>query len=291
MRLQAEKLAIIAPDLKIRANKLANTVWEGIHNRNKAGIGDNFWQFKKYEYGDPVHLIDWKKSAKSSSFFIQEQELSTVQNINIWRDSSNSMNYSSRKSLDKKIYIANLITLVLSMILIKQSEKVKINGSNINYSNSEEAINLISDQLSNIKTNNNNFKPNIEEIDNGSNCILIGDFLYSTENIEKIIKNLSSRKINGMLIHIIDPAEQKFPFKGRVNFKGLEGENPHLIGNAESVQKEYLKKFKKHLDTIKIITESYKWNYFMHITDQELVELVIKIYTSFINSNTKDIEI
>ncbi len=291
MRLQAEKLVTIAPDLKIRANKLANTVWEGIHNRNKAGIGDNFWQFKKYEYGDPVHLIDWKKSAKSSSFFIQEQELSTVQNINIWRDSSSSMNYSSRKNLDKKIYIANLITLVLSMIFIKQSEKVKINGSNINYSNSEEAINLISDQLSYIKTNNNNFEPNIEEIDNGSNCILIGDFLYSTENIEKIIKNLSSRNINGMLIHIIDPAEQKFPFKGRVNFKGVEGENPYLIGNAESVQKEYLKKFKKHSDTIKIITESYKWNYFMHITDQELVELVIKIYTSFINSNTKDIEI
>ena len=128
MRLQAEKLATIAPDLKIRANKLANTIWEGIHNRNKAGIGDNFWQFKKYEYGDPVHLIDWKKSAKSSSFFIQEQELSTVQNINIWRDSSSSMNYSSRKNLDKKIYIANLITLVLSMIFIKQSEKVKING-------------------------------------------------------------------------------------------------------------------------------------------------------------------
>ena len=291
MRLQAEKLVTIAPDLKIRANKLANTVWEGIHNRNKAGIGDNFWQFKKYEYGDPVHLIDWKKSAKSSSFFIQEQELSTVQNINIWRDSSSSMNYSSRKNLDKKIYIANLITLVLSMIFIKQSEKVKINGSNINYSNSEEAINLISDQLSYIKTNNNNFEPNIEEIDNGSNCILIGDFLYSTENIEKIIKNLSSRNINGMLIHIIDPAEQKFPFKGRVNFKGVEGENPYLIGNAESVQKEYLKKFKKHSDTIKIITESYKWNYFMHITDQELVELIIKIYTSFINSNTKDIEI
>lgn len=291
MRLQAEKLVTIAPDLKIRANKLANTVWEGIHNRNKAGIGDNFWQFKKYEYGDPVHLIDWKKSAKSSSFFIQEQELSTVQNINIWRDSSSSMNYSSRKNLDKKIYIANLITLVLSMIFIKQSEKVKINGSNINYSNSEEAINLISDQLSYIKTNNNNFEPNIEEIDNGSSCILIGDFLYSTDNTEKIIKNLSSRNINGMLIHIIDPAEQKFPFKGRVNFKGVEGENPYLIGNAESVQKEYLKKFKKHSDTIKIITESYKWNYFMHITDQELVELIIKIYTSFINSNTKDIEI
>ena len=29
MRLQAEKLVTIAPDLKIRANKLANTVWEG----------------------------------------------------------------------------------------------------------------------------------------------------------------------------------------------------------------------------------------------------------------------
>ena len=291
MRLHAEKLASIAPDLAIKANKLANTVWEGIHNRNKAGIGENFWQFKKYEYGDPIHLIDWKKSAKSSNVFIQEQELSTVQNINIWRDSSKSMNYSSNKNIDSKLYVANLIALTLSIIFLKKSEKVNLNGLNNKNSNNEETISLMTDYITNSISSNDQTSPNIEEISNGSTSILIGDFLYNIEITEKIIKNLSNRNINGFIIHVMDPAEEKFPFTGRINFKGVEGEDPYLIGNAESIKQEYINKFKEHSNSIKTISESYGWNYFIHVTNQELVNLIIKIYASFIDNHSKDLEI
>ena len=212
MRLQAEKLASITPNLSIRANKLANTVWEGIHNRNKTGIGENFWQFKKYEYGDPIHLIDWKKSAKSENIFIQEQELSTIQNINIWRDTSNSMKYSSNKNIDTKIHIADLITLTLSIILIKNGERVRLNPLNSINFNGEEAIKIITSEIKSKIPNKFQSNPNIEEIKNGSTCILISDFLYDTEITDQTIKNLSSRNISGLLIHIIDPAEKYFPW-------------------------------------------------------------------------------
>ena len=73
----------------------------------------------------------------------------------------------------------------------------------------------------------------------------------------------------------MDPAEEKFPFTGRINFKGVEGEDPYLIGNAESIKQEYINKFKEHSNSIKTICESYGWNYFMHVTNQELVNLII----------------
>ena len=79
MRIKAEKLTLQIPSLLIKANNIANTVWEGVHNRNKAGVGENFWQFRKYEYGDPAHLIDWKKSAKSYDTFVQEKDNHTAE--------------------------------------------------------------------------------------------------------------------------------------------------------------------------------------------------------------------
>ena len=291
MRLQAEKLANIAPNLSIKANKLANTVWEGIHNRNKTGIGENFWQFKKYEHGDPIHLIDWKKSAKSQDFYIQEQELSTIQNINIWRDTSNSMNYSSSKNIESKINIANLITLTLSIILVKNMEKVKLNSIGLKYNNDNKAIELITNQLITKTSKKYQSHPNSEEIINGSTSILIGDFLYNPKNTENIIKTLSSRNINGLLIHIVDPAEKLFPYSGRINFKGTEGEEPHLVGNADTIKKQYLDKFNKHCNKLKNLSESYGWNYFMHITNQDLVELIIKIYSNLSSNNQENIEI
>jgi len=280
MRLQAEKLATITPNLSVKANKIANTVWEGIHNRNKAGIGENFWQFKKYEYGDPVHLIDWKKSAKSTNIFIQEQELSTIQNINIWRDTSNSMKYSSNKSINPKIYIANLITLALSIILIKNGERVILNATNSKNSSGEEAIKKITHEINSEITSKFQSNPNIEEIKNGSTCILISDFLFNTEIIEQTIKNLASRNITGLLIHIIDPAERTFPYSGRINFNGLEGEEPYLIGNANAIKKNYINAFKEHSKKILNISQSYRWNYFMQLTNEDLIKLMIKIYFS-----------
>ena len=291
MRLKAEKLATITPNLSIRANKIANTVWEGIHNRNKAGIGENFWQFKKYEYGDPIHLIDWKKSAKSTNIFIQEQELSTIQNINIWRDTSSSMKYSSNKSIDPKIYIANLITLTLSIILIKNGERVSLNALNSKNSSGEEAIKKITHEINNKIASKFQSRPNMEEIKNGSTCILIGDFLYNTKITEQTIKNLANRNITGLLIHIIDPAERSFPYSGRINFNGLEGEEPYLIGNANAIRKDYLNTFKEHSNKIKNTAQSYRWDYFMQVTNEDLIKLMIKIYFSVANHKENNIKI
>ena len=55
MRLKAEELSSQISTLYIKADRIANTIWEGMHSRNKDGLGDNFWQFRKYEYGDPAH--------------------------------------------------------------------------------------------------------------------------------------------------------------------------------------------------------------------------------------------
>ena len=133
-------------------------------------------------------------------------------------------------------------------------------------------------------------KPNLNEIKNNSTSILIGDFLYNAKITKHIIKTLSSRNVNGTIIHIIDPAEKSFPFKGRINFNGLEGEDPYLIGNVEAVKKEYCDIFEKHIKNTKNTAKSYGWNYFMHITDRPLEELMIDIYFKISKYNEANIE-
>ena len=110
MREQAERIAARIPNINLRANKIAESIWTGLHSRKKVGPGESFWQFRKYEHGDPAQLIDWRRTAKTNEIFIQERELETVQNIVLWRDTSDSMNFTSDKNIDKKIERANLIS-------------------------------------------------------------------------------------------------------------------------------------------------------------------------------------
>ena len=269
MRLKAEELSNKIPSLYVKADRIANTIWEGMHNRNKDGLGDNFWQFRKYEYGDPAHLIDWKKTAKSNETFIQEKELQTLQNFVIWRDTSKSMNFRSSESIDTKLYRANLFTLALTIILSKSGENIVLNGLKSKLLKGGNAVNFVSNQINEKVTDSFKSSPNINEIKNNSDVILIGDFLNNINETEKTIKELSNRGINGIIIQILDPAERFFPYKGRINFNGLEGEKNILIGKAESVRNDYKKAIKIHIEKLEKLTTSYSWKYILDNSDQD----------------------
>ena len=285
MRLKAEELSNKIPSLYVKADRIANTIWEGMHNRNKDGLGDNFWQFRKYEYGDPAHLIDWKKTAKSNETFIQEKELQTLQNFVIWRDTSKSMNFRSSESIDTKLYRANLFTLALTIILSKSGENIVLNGLKSKLLKGGNAVNFISNQINEKVTDSYKSSPNVNEIKNNSDVILIGDFLNNIIETEKTIKELSNRGINGIIIQILDPAERFFPYKGRINFNGLEGEQNILIGKAESVRNDYKKAIKIHIDKLEELTTSYSWKYFLDTSDQEASISLQQICNTLINSN------
>ena len=266
MRIKAEKLTLQTPSLLIKANNIANTVWEGAHNRNKAGVGENFWQFRKYEYGDPAHLIDWKKSAKSYDTFVQEKELATLQNIVLWRDTSESMSFRSDKNIDTKIYRANLLIIALTILFSKSGENTVLNGFNSKLLNGKEAINFVSSQITEKVKDTFLSEPNINEIKNNSEVILISDFLNDSKHTEDIIKKLSSRGIKGSIIQILDPTEKTFPFKGRINVTGIKDESIH-IGKAESVRNSYKRAINSHCDKIKKTALSYSWKYYTDTTD------------------------
>ena len=269
MRLKAEELSNKIPSLYVKADRIANTIWEGMHNRNKDGLGDNFWQFRKYEYGDPAHLIDWKKTAKSNETFIQEKELQTLQNFVIWRDTSKSMNFRSSESIDTKLYRANLFTLALTIILSKSGENIVLNGLKTELLKGGNAVNFVSNQINEKVTDSCKSSPNVNEIKNNSDVILIGDFLNNIIETEKTIKELSNRGINGIIIQILDPAERFFPYKGRINFNGLEGEQKILIGKAESVRNDYKKAIKIHIEKLEKLITSYSWKYILDNSDQD----------------------
>ena len=269
MRLKAEELSNKIPSLYVKADRIANTIWEGMHNRNKDGLGDNFWQFRKYEYGDPAHLIDWKKTAKSNETFIQEKELQTLQNFVIWRDTSRSMNFRSSESIDTKLYRANLFTLTLTIILSKSGENIVLNGLKTELLKGGNAVNFVSNQINEKVTDSFKSSPNINEIKNNSDVILIGDFLNNINETEKTIKELSNRGINGIIIQILDPAERFFPYKGRINFNGLEGEKNILIGKAESVRNDYKKAIKIHIEKLEKLITSYSWKYILDNSEQD----------------------
>src|SRR6185312_2640732 len=76
---EAEALSAALPPLMVDAERLASAVSLGIHGRRKAGMGESFWQFRRFRAEDPSAAIDWRQSAKSQHLFVREREWEVAQ--------------------------------------------------------------------------------------------------------------------------------------------------------------------------------------------------------------------
>ena len=102
MQQRAEQLASTLPPLLVAAQRVAATVAQGVHGRRRVGQGETFWQYRRYLPGDSVRMVDWRRSAKSDQVFVRETEWEAAQTVWLWRDTSASMRWRSRRDLPEK---------------------------------------------------------------------------------------------------------------------------------------------------------------------------------------------
>ncbi|MDA0998696.1 MAG: DUF58 domain-containing protein, partial [Proteobacteria bacterium] len=110
---RAEALAAHLPPLMVAAERVANTVSQGVHGRRRVGQGETFWQFRRYEPGDSVQRVDWRQSAKNDPVFIRETEWEAAQSVWLWRDGSESMSFTSGTGHSSKRERAELLLMAL----------------------------------------------------------------------------------------------------------------------------------------------------------------------------------
>ena len=114
LRHRAEAAVGHLPPLLLAAERIATTVAQGVHGRRRVGQGETFWQFRRYQPGDPTPTIDWRQSGKTDHVYVRQMEWEAAQSLWLWCDRSPSMDWRSDKSLPSKYERATLLALALA---------------------------------------------------------------------------------------------------------------------------------------------------------------------------------
>jgi uncharacterized protein (DUF58 family) len=261
----AEALGASLPPLMVRAEKLASAVNLGMHGRHKPGIGQSFWQFHHYRPGDAANAIDWRQSAKSTHLYVREREWETAQSVWLWRDGSASMRFSSGG--DSKIDRASLLALALGVLLVRGGERIALFGEREAPANSRAAYRRIGYALAEREPADAVVPPE-HPLPRNAQFVWFSDFLAPMGEIEAAIRRLTRGNAGGRLLHIVDPAEEDFPYAGRTRFEAVKRAESHLLGRAESVAVDYRARFKAHAEAVALLARKLGWNYLMHRTDR-----------------------
>src|SRR5579884_794585 len=124
----ARSLAQAMPRLILEARRVAASVIHGLHGRRRAGPGENFWQYRRFTWGEPAQAVDWRRSARDDHLYVREREWEAAHTVWIWPDRSPSMIFASTLARDSKLYRTLVIALALGEVLVEAGERVGIPG-------------------------------------------------------------------------------------------------------------------------------------------------------------------
>lgn len=287
---RAEHLASRFPPLLVAAERVATTVAQGVHGRRRVGQGEAFWQFRRYEPGDQTSMIDWRQSAKSRHIFIRETEWEAAQSVWLWRDTSPSMAYSSSREVDSKRNRVDLLLLALASLLMRGGERFSLLGTGIPPATGRAAFNRLTNSVlfetpaettpdTRPPTSASNM-PAIEILPRYGQVVLLSDFLLPLKEVETTVMGFAARGLRGQLMQVLDPAEERLPFRGRVRFSGFEGEDDTLLSRVEALRQAYHGRLEHHRAGLETIARRADWSFTTHRTDRPPESALLRLYTS-----------
>ncbi|EKV26607.1 Putative membrane protein [Caenispirillum salinarum AK4] len=269
---RAEAAAGVLPPLMVRAERVAATVAPGIHGRRRAGPGDQFWQYRRYQPGDAVSVIDWRQSARGDPLYVREREWSAAQTVLMWCDRSASMDFRSADTLPTKRERAELLAMALAALLNRGGERIGLLAPGAPPPGlGRKALSGMADALERAPHGGHADWPRLiagAPIGRHGSVVLFGDFLDVPERMEETLRALASQGLRGHLVQVVDPAEESLPFKGRIRFAGPEDEGDLLIARTEDVREAYIRRFQAQREAVSHLCRSLTWSFAVHHTDQ-----------------------
>jgi len=278
LRGRAEQLSATLPALLVEANRVAATVSQGVHGRRRVGSGETFWQFRRYQVGDPVSAIDWRQSAKRIPVYIRQNEWEAAQSIWLWADASASMDYHSDAVDEAKLTRARLLLLALAALLARAGEQFGLLDRDAVIWRGRSALDRLTESLLRNGISAADGLPAPAQLPRYAQTVWFGDFLAPPEETEARIRYFAGQGLAGHLVQILDPAEEDLPFKGRTHFEGLEGEGRYLVGRTESLRDEYRDKFAARQAALRAMTRSVGWTFISHRTDRPPQSAMLALY-------------
>ncbi|MEM9676825.1 MAG: DUF58 domain-containing protein [Pseudomonadota bacterium] len=270
--------AALVPDLLVEAHRIANTVVSGWHGRKRRGSGDSFWQFRPYDVGESMARIDWRRSARDDSVFVRDQEWEAAHTVWVWADNSPSMLYRSERAAVSKQSRALVLAFALTEILSRSGERVGWPGVT-NPIASRRAAERIAAEISIANPSAEVAFPATEGLRGRSELVVFSDFLEPVDNTVAKINAVARQGIRGTLVHIIDPAEHTFPFRGRTEFRDPETGSTLTFGRAETISSAYINRFRARQDVLAERCRKLGWNHLVHTTDTLASTALVAVHT------------
>lgn len=239
--------------LELIARIIVEGFMSGSNRSQTIGFGQEFSQYRGYEPGDDLRLLDWKMYARSERYFVKLSEIETNITIKFILDASLSMSYSENSI--SKLQYAKVMIAALGYLARKQSDAIGLFG--VNDKNPEVVQPRFENQqfmrfvnaLVGMKSEGQwSKKPESLINHTGKEMIVFVTDLYDQDkDIISFISRLKTSRNEVIVFHLMGKAERDLSFEGAFTFEDLETRTRIKVDTAVK-QKEYNKHVERWIE-------------------------------------------
>ncbi|MEX0728451.1 MAG: DUF58 domain-containing protein, partial [Planctomycetaceae bacterium] len=266
--------------LGLKARLIIEGFISGLHRSPYRGFSVEFAEHREYVPGDDLRYVDWKVYGKTDRYYLKQYEEETNFVCYILLDASESMSYQSASAAMSKLEYAKCVAATIAYLVLHQQDAVGL----VTFDNAIREQIRPSTQPSHlnqlikvIETTSPQGETSLggilhqlaERLTHNSVVILISDLFDDLDSLSMGLKHLRHRRHDVSLMHVIDPAEQDFPFEDPTLFKGLEQTIEHYA-EPRSLQTAYRREFESFLTEVQRTTRDMHMDYALLRTDTTL---------------------
>ena len=277
LRARSETEAARLPALLARAEQLAGAVLLGAHGRRRAGMGDDFWQYRPAQLGDSRRKIDHRRSAMGDQEFVRESEWQIAQSVMLWVDQGASMRFASGANLPEKADRARVLGLALSILLLRGGERVGLTGTALPPRRGNPQLLRLAEMF--CQDDDTDYSPpEHRAMIPNARAVYISDFMGDLTPVQNALTKAADRGVRGVLFHVLDPSEEAFPFTGRTIFESVGGTLSHETLKANDLKSRYLERLVARKAELQRLCALTGWRYGLHRTDASAQSALLWLY-------------
>ncbi len=280
LRRNAEALAATLPPLLADARHLAATVQLGEHGRRLSGMGDEFWQYRPAHAGDEARLIDWRRSGRADAQFVREKEWQAAQSVHLWVDDARSMEFTGDAKRQSKADRARLLALALAVLLIRAGERVGLADPVAPPRSGEVQLLRLAQAFTREAGSADFGAPEARAILPGARAVFLSDYLGDPAEVEKALGRAADKGVTGVLMQILDPVEEAFPFDGRTIFESMAGTLRHETRKAGDLRDRYRARLAERKDRLAALAREAGWLFTTHHTGDPAQGALLWLYAA-----------
>ena len=266
--------------LALRARHIVEGYVAGLHKSPYHGFSIEFAEHREYAPGDDLRYVDWKVFGRTDKVYLKQYEDETNLICYLVLDVSESMTYQSRAAAMSKLEYAQCVAAALGWLVLKQQDAVGLSTFDNqiramirpagNPSHLEQILHVMEAVVPGKKTAAGPiFHELAQRLTKRGVVIVLSDLFDDVESLAAGLKHFRHRRHDVVLLHVLDPAELEFPFRGPTEFKGLE-EFPEVQADPAVIRRAYLRELNAYRQSLEQACRREHIDYFLLRTDQPL---------------------